>query len=51
MNPLVHWIISMATRKALSRKCPFCGRVNVVPQELLKRPIACNHCGKEIPPP
>lgn len=50
MNPIFQWMIALTARKSLSRKCPYCGGINPVPQALLKEPIRCRQCAREIPP-
>lgn len=49
MNP---YFIStvVATLLGLKRKCPRCGRTQVVPPEMKHRTVLCRHCKTGIPP-
>jgi len=40
----------VSTVANLSRKCPKCGRKQVVPKSESDRPVSCKYCGTEIPP-
>lgn len=47
------WGIYSALKSAFNRKrkCPECGKINIVKYEDKLKKIKCAKCGKEIPPP
>lgn len=50
MNALHQWIVGLMSSKALSRRCPNCGKVQVVPKSREWQVVHCKQCGGEIPP-
>jgi ribosomal protein L40E len=48
------WVIAETTAKTtlemLTRRCPKCGRKQVVPKEKLKTGVRCVRCGARVPP-
>lgn len=51
MNPLLAWIVSHSTGRALSRRCVRCGRAQIVAREKAGETVACARCGGPVPPP
>jgi len=54
MNPIFAWVIAETTARTtldmLTRRCPKCGRRQVVPGEKLKLEVKCERCGAKVPP-
>ena len=50
MNPIFQWIIAHTTADALARRCPKCGRKQVVPKARATETVRCEKCGANIPP-
>lgn len=40
----------ISTVLALARRCPACGRRQVVPSSRKRQSVACRNCGSRIPP-
>ena len=51
MNPLYRLAASLMTTLSLTRKCPRCGAVRVVPRGEQDRTLSCGSCGADLPPP
>jgi ribosomal protein S27E len=53
MNPFA-WIIAETVARTklemLTRRCPRCGRKQVVPEEKLTTEVKCARCGAGVPP-
>lgn len=51
---ILMWIIAETTARTalemLTRRCPKCGRKQVVPKERLKTEVKCVRCGARVPP-
>lgn len=50
MNPLIYWLISHTVAKGMTRRCPKCYRVQMVPKTKQHEPVRCKWCGELIPP-
>ena len=54
MIPILMWIIAETAAKTtlemLTRRCPKCGRQQVVPKEKLMGAVKCERCGARVPP-
>jgi endogenous inhibitor of DNA gyrase (YacG/DUF329 family) len=53
MNPIFTWIIAdtvaRTTVEMLTRKCPKCGRKQVVAKGKIKSEVPCERCGAPVP--
>lgn len=54
MNPIFMWTIAetaaRTTLEMLARRCPKCGRKQVVLKEKLMSEVKCARCGASVPP-
>lgn len=50
MNSIFQWAVGLVTAVALSRTCPTCGKVQVVPRQKKAETVPCTRCGTPIPP-
>ncbi len=48
VNPIVWGILARVLHH--KRRCPSCGRQQLVPQDKRDEEVTCKHCGKPIPP-
>jgi len=49
---MIHFLAAIVGGlSALARKCPACGRTQLVPLSKKHRGVPCKFCGKGIPPP
>ena len=50
MTWIYQWAIGLATALSLSRRCPACGKAQVVPRHKKGETVRCTRCGAPIPP-
>jgi ribosomal protein S27E len=50
MNPIFSWVIAHTVAETLARRCPKCGRKQIVPKEKKNEAVPCQKCGETLPP-